>query len=170
MLLRRSVQPRRAATSVEFALVCSVFALFLFALFEWGHYIMVRHLVNNAVREGARQAAVNSSFSYDPATQTFAPQTLATTDIQNTVLNYLATQQLNSATTGQPLQASDVQVIVVDPTTCQPVPGSNWNGAQFEQGVAVSLNCTYTPILPGLGFLTNNCPITITCVMGSEAN
>jgi Flp pilus assembly protein TadG len=155
---------------VEFALIFFVLVLFLFAIFEWARVVMIRHLVTNAVREGARQAAVNSSFSYDPTTQTFAPQALTAADIQSTVFNYLANQQLNNAVTGQPLQPSDIQVSLADPTTGQEVPGTDFAGARFEQGVAVRLNCTYSPILPGLGILMDRVPIDVVCVMRSEAN
>src|SRR4051812_28555658 len=104
---------RRGGTLVETAVVLGVVLVFMFGIFEYGRYVMFRQLVENAAREGARQAVVSTS-------------SLATTDIQATVTRYLVGQSLTNLT---------ITVYKTDPTT-----GANlgsWNGAAFGEGVAV---------------------------------
>lgn len=55
----RRPSPRRGATTVEFALVCSVFFLFLFGVFEYCRYLVLLQGVSNAARDAARFASVN---------------------------------------------------------------------------------------------------------------
>lgn len=49
---------RRGATVVEFAVVAPLFLLFIFALVEFGRYVMVEQALTNAAREGSRTAAL----------------------------------------------------------------------------------------------------------------
>src|SRR5438067_503305 len=60
---RRPLPPARrrtGATVVETAAVVVVFLLFLFGIMEYCRVIFVRQLIENAAREGARYAVVNS--------------------------------------------------------------------------------------------------------------
>ncbi|MCX7427703.1 MAG: pilus assembly protein [Planctomycetia bacterium] len=59
----RRATRRRGATVVEFALVAPLFLLFIFALFEFGRYIMVQQALTNAAREGSRTAALATTTS-----------------------------------------------------------------------------------------------------------
>ena len=55
MLLDHAHKPRRHGTvTIEFSLMFFLLVLFMFAIFEYGRLLMIRHLVNNAAREGAR--------------------------------------------------------------------------------------------------------------------
>ena len=45
---------RRGAHLVEAALVMNIFLLFIFAIMELGHFVMVKQLMDNAARDGAR--------------------------------------------------------------------------------------------------------------------
>ena len=65
-------------------------------IFEYGRFLMIGDLVNNAVREGARQAVATTN-------------TKDTAAIQNAVVYYLVSQQVMNSS-GTPLTASDVQV------------------------------------------------------------
>lgn len=56
---RRHSRRRRGATTVEFALVCSVFFLFLFGVFEYCRYLLLLQTCTNAARDAARYASVN---------------------------------------------------------------------------------------------------------------
>lgn len=58
MTARRTAR-RRGATTVEFALVCSVFFLFLFGVFEYCRYLVLLQGCANAARDAARFASVN---------------------------------------------------------------------------------------------------------------
>ncbi len=169
----RSQRSTRWGThAVEFSLVFPVLVLFMFAIIEYGRFLMVRQLLDNAAREGARQAAVQSGFAYNASSQTYVGQTLTTANVQNTVINYLAGQPLQN-THGQPLGPSDIQIYRADPTTGLPMTdakGSLWTNASFGESIAVAVTCQYQPVLPGFDFLTNPDPVTFICLMRSEAN
>ncbi len=57
-----ALRGRRGATTVEFALVCSVFFLFLFGVFEYCRYLVLLQGVSNAARDAARFATVNVNY------------------------------------------------------------------------------------------------------------
>jgi hypothetical protein len=57
--MTRRPAPRRGATTVEFALVCTVFFLFLFGVFEYCRYLVVLQTATNTARDAARFASVN---------------------------------------------------------------------------------------------------------------
>jgi Flp pilus assembly protein TadG len=146
MTVGRPTGSRRAAAAVEVAASLLILLILMFAVVEFGRFIMVRHLVDNAAREGARVAVSGDS-------------TLTTSDIQNVVTNALI---------GQPLQNVNVQVYEVDPAT-----GANlgpWTSAGVGNSIAVSVSGTYQPILPGWNYLPNSVTLTATVVMQSEAN
>src|SRR5262249_57611914 len=56
---------RPAATLVETSVVISIALLFMFGIFEYGRFVMTKHLMENAAREGARWATVHT---YDGTT------------------------------------------------------------------------------------------------------
>jgi Flp pilus assembly protein TadG len=61
MIRKQSGGRRRAATAVELALVLIPMVMFLFAIFEYGRYLMDLNLLNNAAREGCRYALVKNT-------------------------------------------------------------------------------------------------------------
>jgi hypothetical protein len=82
--------------------------------------------------------------------------TLATSDIQATVNQFLA---------GQPLSNVNIQVYLSDTS------GNNigsWNNASFGQSIAVSLTASYSPIFPGMNFLQNPDSLSAKAVMLAE--
>jgi Flp pilus assembly protein TadG len=81
---RGVVQKRSGTTTVEFAVVISVFLVFVFGLVEVGRGFMASHLLTNAARVGCRQGILES-------------QTTAT--ITTAVNSLLATQAIQGATT-----------------------------------------------------------------------
>lgn len=137
---------RRGLTLVETAIVISLVFLLLFGLYEYGRYVMVRQVVQNAAREGARLAVVSTN-------------TLQLSDIQNTVTNYLAGQQIGVPT---------INAYWADPDTG--VNLGQWNNAAFGQGIAVEINASYQPVLPQLLFMPATIPVQVKIVMLSEAN
>src|SRR5262245_21699770 len=137
---------RSGATLVETAVVVSIALIFMFAIFEYGRYVMFRQIVENAAREGVRQAVVNTS------SQT-------TTDIEATVTRFLAGQQLSNLS---------IQVYKADINT-----GANlgpWTSAAFGEGVAVEVSGEYKAVLPRFGFLQSTSTIRAKAIMRSEAN
>jgi Flp pilus assembly protein TadG len=134
---------RRGTTIVEFAFVLSACVMFMLGTFEYGRFIMIRQLMTNAAREGARKASTGVS-------------TLQTSDIQATVTAFLASQPLSNVST---------QVYMSDAT------GNNvgaWNSAAFAQPIAVKITASYAPILPGMGFLQNSTNLSALAIVRSE--
>jgi Flp pilus assembly protein TadG len=147
-MLHRTRGPSRrpAATLVETAVVIGALLLMLLAIYEYGRFVMIKQLVANATREGARQAIVTTTSG-------------TTSAVQGTVTNYLA---------GQPLQNLTINVYAVDPST-----GNNlgsWNSATFGNAIAVQVTANYQPMLPTFGFLPNPVNLKSTAIMRSEAN
>lgn len=143
----RTPKARRGLTLVETAIVIALVLLLIFGIYEYGRFVMVRQVIHNAAREGARLAVVSTN-------------TLTESDIQNTVLNYMAGQQLAGPPT--------VTVYWADPNTGQNMGA--WNDASFGQGIAVQINADYQPILPGLLSMETSMPLQVRVVMYSEAN
>src|SRR5271157_2974326 len=84
-------QPNRARASrgaavVETALILNVLLLGLLGVFEYGRIVMLRQLMFNAAREGARLAIVGTA----------ADPEATTAQIQQTVTSYLAGQSLSN--------------------------------------------------------------------------
>jgi Flp pilus assembly protein TadG len=163
--MTRSRAPgRRGATTLETAVVISVCLLFVFGILEYGPFVMTQQLVENAVREGARYAIVNT-------------QDAATSDVQNLVDQMLAGQSVQL--TGYN-KATSIQVFKADPTTLNPLDANDnvvasWTNApftdaRFGQAIAVRITGTYTPALPSFLYMGHTFPVQATCVMYSEAN
>jgi Flp pilus assembly protein TadG len=138
---------RRGATIVEMALVLPICLLFLMGLFDFCRLLMVRQVVDNAAREGARYATVSTI-------------SVSTSAVQTVVQNFLAGQLPGSAAT--------IQVYLVDPAT-----GNNlgdWTTARLGQAIAVQVTGTYTPMLSKFSLLPSTVPVNATATMRSEAN
>lgn len=148
---------RRGATAVETAFVMLIAVTLTFAIYEYGRYFMLSQLVNNAAREGARQAVANTN-------------TQNTAMIQATVVNYLANQNYTDSS-GNAFSASDVVVVQVNPATGQPTtPDSNWYDTPFGGSIMVQVNAKFTSLFPSFGFLPTTVNLQGTAVMSSEAN
>jgi Flp pilus assembly protein TadG len=154
---------RQGATIVEAAVVLSALVVLLLGILEYGRFVMVKHLVDNAAREGARLAVAANVHD----TNSFNYQTTAT--IQSRVLAALAGQN-------QALSGLTVQVYEADAS------GNNigvWTAATYGQNIAVQVDATYNPMLPGLsmpfyhtrvGILPASVPVHTKTVMQTEAN
>jgi hypothetical protein len=55
---RTGLSGQRGAATVEFAIVCSLLILLLFAMVEFGLFLFNRQVITNACREGARAGIV----------------------------------------------------------------------------------------------------------------
>jgi Flp pilus assembly protein TadG len=149
---------RRGTTLVETAIVLSACFVFLFAIFEYGRFVMLRHLMDNAARESARQAIVGTN-------------SLATTDIQNTFTSYLA---------NQPITVTSFNLYKADPATGNNI--GQWTDAGFGDAIAVDVQGTYnslfSPITTPFGhamqtikfFPSNSIVLSTKVIMRSEAN
>ena len=144
--LARRQKSRRGATIVETAIVLPVCLTVLLGLFDFCRLLMVREVINNAAREGARYATVGTA-------------TVDTAAVQAVVRTFLAGQLPSSAT---------IQVYLADPAT-----GANlgdWTTAQLGQAIGVKVTANYTPMLSKFSLLPASVPLTATSIMRSEAN
>src|SRR5437763_14093745 len=106
MVHRKRGGTRRGAVAVETALVISLVLLFMFGVLEYGRLLFFMHVANNAVREGARFAAVHTG---DGTTQA---------QVQSYVQTQLGGQQ--SYLTGL-----TVNVFNANPSTGAAIPSTN---------------------------------------------
>lgn len=139
---------------MEFAFVAPVFILALLGILEYTRFLFVVQMLNNAAREGARYASVNTT-------------TVTTSAIQTYVDNYLAGQGSTQLSGYTP--TSNITVYKADPATGADL-GQTWQNAGWGDGVGVSVSGTYQPMLPGLTGLSSSFTIKGTCVMVCEAN
>jgi Flp pilus assembly protein TadG len=129
---------------VETAIVLSAFVVLTFGIFEYGRILMIRQLLQNAAREGGRQAMIGTS-------------TKSTANIQTVVTNFLV---------GAPATNVNIQVYATDSS------GNNagaWTGATFGNGIAVQVNADVPALLPTLGLLSNTLHLQVKSIVSSEA-
>jgi Flp pilus assembly protein TadG len=149
-LTHRHTEKRSGAVVVEAAVALPIFLLLVFGIFEYGRLLLVRNLVDHAVREGARYAVVRAD---DDETQT--------QDILDFVMERLSAVQYQ-------LSELDVQIYEADP-----IDGSNvgsWRNAGFGDSIAVELSGTYQPAVANFIFLPDSIQLRARSVMKSEAN
>jgi Flp pilus assembly protein TadG len=150
---RLRVNQRRAASAVEFAMVAPVMLIFILGLLEYARLMFMMQMLNNAAREGARYAVVNTTHAQ-------------TADIQTYVDNYLVGQ--GSHLTGYN-KTTSITVYKADPTTGTNT-GLTWTNAGFGDAIGVNITATWKPVIPGLVKLTGSYTLSGTCVMTVESN
>jgi Flp pilus assembly protein TadG len=136
---------RRGATVVEAAIVMNIFLLFIFAIMEFGNYVFVKQLMDNAARDGARMASLG-------------PLTTTTAQIQAQVTTELCSSGPSSLS---------IQVFQANPST-----GANigaWTNAGLGQTVAVQISGNYQPLLSLASLIPTAIPISSTAMVYSES-
>jgi Flp pilus assembly protein TadG len=136
---------RRGATLVEAAIALTTFFVLTFGIFEHGRVLMMRQLLENAAREGARQAMVGTG-------------TLTTANIQTIVTNYLVHSPLNNV---------NIQVFATDSSGANIGP---WNNATFGNGIAVQVDADGNAVLPTMGLMPSSLHFRVKSLMRCEAN
>ena len=132
---------RRGSVVVETAIVLSVLLTGLLGIFEYGRLVMIRQIMNNAAREGARMAVVSATSEPTDTTQ----------QIRDTVNAYLA---------GQAIQNVEIQIYQADPTTGASL--GPWNLTPYGGSIAVQINGDYVPVLPtSLGIIPEPDPFHV---------
>jgi Flp pilus assembly protein TadG len=145
-----NAQIRRPATStVQTALMLPVCLLVMLGVFEYGRYSMVRNILTEAAREGARYASVNTA-------------TGTTAGVQSVVTNYLANQQSQLANLVTQVYAADANG--------NQLTGVTWNNAPFGDTVAVQIDGDYKPILPVFLNMPSITHLTVVSIVNCEAN
>lgn len=87
---------QKGATTVEFAIVCPLLILLLFAMVEFGLYLFNRQVITNACREGARAGIVvraerMSNAEIEQIVRNYSEQHLVTFGNDNTLTVILKT-------------------------------------------------------------------------------
>ena len=77
--VRRRRADRRGAAAVEFAIVATVFFMFVFAIFEIGRLVMLQQIMGEACRQGARRAVLENA--NETAVETLVTSRLAANSI-----------------------------------------------------------------------------------------
>lgn len=145
---------RSGATAVEFAVIAIILFMVIFGILEYGRYVMVLQIFNNAAREGARYAVVNTT---NPA--------VTTATVQTYVDGYLGGQgnQLQSYN-----KTTNITVYQADPVT-----GANNSNAWANAGpgvpIGVEINGNYNPILPTFLFMPSPITISAKAIMYPES-
>jgi Flp pilus assembly protein TadG len=135
---------RSAAALVEAAIVMNIFLLFIFGIMEFGHYVMVRQLMDDAARDGARMASTGTT-------------TVTTAQIQA-----LVTQELVNSGPA----SINIQVFQANPQT-----GANigpWTSAGIGDAVAVEITGKYQPMLSLAAILPVAVPVQSLAIVYSE--
>jgi Flp pilus assembly protein TadG len=155
---------RAGATTVEVAVVLSVFLMFLFGVFEYCRYLLMLHVTTNAARDAARYAVVNVDKG----------STFNTTNAADGSLSILGFVDQRMAAVSQMFNNYQRTVFACDMTqlnAATPVvavkPGA-WNEAQFGERIAVRITGDYKTALPNLLLMTNTIPVNVVVTMGSE--
>jgi hypothetical protein len=175
---------RDAATSVEFACVAVLVFLLLFGIFEYARFLFVYHLANNAARDAARFAVVRTGggVSLVEPDGTLLSEPAAVTDAD--VAEVWRTGAFHGRAYGtgmcgmeDNLSGRAVKVFAVPdsdlyatPPNLSPTGKPLWTSAAFHQQIAVQVTGTYQPILLDLLGLPADIDVTVTVLMGSEAN
>jgi Flp pilus assembly protein TadG len=139
---------RRGAAVLEVAITLNVLLILVAGIFEHGRIIMVRQLMQNAAREGARQAIVNST-------------TMNTTAIQALVTQKLVNSPLTSPTiNGTQTDASGTDI------------AAPWTSSTFGNGIAVQVSGNYQRLsaLSGLILVPSPMPLRARSIAYCETN
>jgi Flp pilus assembly protein TadG len=150
----RNGRCRSGSALVETAIALPICLLFIFGVMEYGRYLMMLHLANNAAREGARYAVSHTQ----PVVLEGVTYGNSTSDVTNTVDRYL---------TGKRMVNQVTSVYLSDPS------GNNigtWTNAQSGESICVQIAGQFqwfTPTLLGMPSQTN---MQVRAIMRTEAN
>lgn len=123
----------------------NIFLLFIFGIFEFGHFVMVKQLMDNAARDGARMASMG-------------PLATTTAQIQAQVTTELA---------GNGPSNLSIQVFQANPTS-----GANigaWTNAGLGNTIAVQITGTYQPMLSMANLIPLPVPVSSEAMIYSES-
>jgi Flp pilus assembly protein TadG len=154
-LRRKSINARRrsGAAAVEAALVLPFLMMFLLGVMEYGRYVMMLHVLQNAAREGARYAIAHT----EPVVISGVSYGNATSDVTNVVNNFLA---------GQTLSGQTVQVYLSDTS------GNNigtWTNAEAGDLICVRISGNFNFIVGSLLRTSSSLSVQVRSVMRNEA-
>jgi hypothetical protein len=145
---------------VEASIALGLFLVFMLAIYEYARFMFIQQLVENATREGCRQAVVGTN-------------RLSTDDVRAVVKDWLL-QQLDE---GTEIRDQDIEVVPAAGST-----GATWTDVPYGQSIMVRTTVNYEPMFPtgfdmtvgeskySFRYLPDPVRITATAIMQSEAN
>lgn len=166
MRLRNAQTRRKGAYTLELAFTLPFILLFLFAILEYGRYVMTRNQLENAVREAARVAAARTNDK-------------VTADITQIVTDYMKIYNVQ-------ITSPVVSVYKADPVTRSPLDANDavtvigsapFTNAKFGQGICVQVTGTYYTLFGGIALnqqtsarIGASFPVQVYSIMYSEGN
>jgi Flp pilus assembly protein TadG len=188
MIVRLSSSRRGGATTVEMAVVISVFLLFLFGLFEYCRFILMLQATTNACRESARYASVNmdkpanfdTNAYQDPSGRVFVSIVENTrarmSGVDKMIASATPTTYYNAsgATAGtaackiECFKCDSTQLTASPPVVTPDASATSWNNASFGDRLAVRVSGTYKPILPNFLLMGSSIPVNMVVTVGAE--
>lgn len=144
---------RRGAMTVETAMVMFPLVLFLFSIFEYGRFVMVRQLTNHAAREACRHALVyNQSATLQ-------------TDVAGIVQQHMA------GSAGMDLQNFSVVISAVDSAGNDTGTSTTAiQGIQPGDPIAVKIQGDFKTMFPTLFYLPVSIPMVSKVIMTCEGD
>src|SRR5262249_25661101 len=115
----------------------SVALFLLFSVYEYGRYVMMKQLMENAAREGARFAAAHTA-------------DMTTAEVQNQVATYMC--GLDGQLSGHSVSVTGL-ALRDGPVYTAGTTFSDWTQASPTDGVVVTITGTYAPQLPSLQYV-----------------
>jgi Flp pilus assembly protein TadG len=165
MIKSRHSTRRPGSSTVELAFILPIFLLVVFGILEYARYLFAQDVLNNAAREGARYAVVNTNNG------------VTLTNVQNYVNNYLAGTgaQLQGFVPTGANNVANIRCYRCDPTTGLPLAtwlGTNdWTNASYGTPIAVEITGVITPMVPTqLLSLPSTLKVSAKAIMYTEAN
>ncbi len=159
-LARQHLPTRRsAATAVETGVVLGVCLLFMFGIFEYGRFFLMKHLLENAAREGARFAVAHTNDSTE-------------SDIRDAVMKYLAKQDLKLDNFNKDTSIEIFALVLrqSDPTIPVGTQLSSWDQAKPTDGIVIRITANYRSTLPTFLGMPDVITMQAQSVMYSEGN
>jgi Flp pilus assembly protein TadG len=175
---------RSGAHLVEMAFVLALFLFFVFAIFEYGRYLYIRQVAEDAVREAARAAVVantGDSTAYNYQTDTTIKQIVI--NLVNGI-GILDSSGNPLATTSDPsLTVATVTINGSNPPTSVSwgANDGSWINTPLGQPIGVRISGLYQPMFPvflfnaesgaqGSFLGSNTVPIVVSSIMCNESN
>lgn len=166
MRYRSKSSARHGTYTLELAFTLPFILLFLFAILEYGRYVMTRNQLENVVREAARVAAARTNDK-------------VTSDIVTIVNNYMTTFNVQ-------VTSPVISVYKADPATRNPLDANDnittigsapFTNAKFGQGICVQVTGTFHTIFGGIALsqqtsarIGASFPVNVYSIMYSEGN
>jgi hypothetical protein len=154
---RRTKHGERGQALVEFALILPIFLLLIFGIIDLGRFVITDHILSQAAREAARQAAVEASWVGSTSTSCGKVEgPVCPADV--TTLRNDAIAAANRMVAGLGGSITDLNISCDSPGN-EPTglwTGNSCNSKTSGNEVSIRVVYLYQPITPVIGALVGN--------------